>query len=103
MKHVPEKYQDDKWTGFMEVDFTMADIKRLAAEGVETSKAIHRGVFEANPMPKHCRTCPYESVCEERQEQKARNAAKRGLRKTKTPDPTEGNDGFVDLSFGSKT
>tara|TARA_B100000073_G_scaffold283349_1_gene244362 strand:- start:364 stop:1344 length:981 start_codon:yes stop_codon:yes gene_type:complete len=103
MKHVPEKYQGDKWTGFMEVDFTMADIKRLAAEGVETSKAIHRGVFEANPMPKHCRTCPYESVCEERQEQKARNAAKRGLRKTKTPDPTEGNDGFVDLSFGSKT
>lgn len=86
----------------MEVDFNMSDIKRLASRGVETSKAIQRGVFEANPMPKHCRMCPYESVCEERQAQKARNSAKRGLSKTKTPDPTDAGDGFVDLSFGSK-
>jgi hypothetical protein len=95
----PEDKKD--WTGMVEVDLTPDDLKRLAAEGVETSKAIHRGHFEPNPVPKHCTQCPYESLCEERQAQKKHNAAKRGLGKSNTPDPfTEvETTGFLDLSF----
>jgi len=103
LSHVEEKYRD-AWTGFCEVSLDVSDIKRLAREAVETSKAIHRGVFEANPQPKHCGMCAYEPICEERQAQKKRNAAKRGLGQTKTPDPLKDSDqsGFADLSFGAK-
>lgn len=98
----PPNGEAEGWTGMTNVDFSQEDMKRLAAEGVETSKAITRGIFEPNPMPKHCTQCPYESVCEERQAQKKHNAAKRGLGRTDTPDPFKGTEesGFVDLSFG---
>ena len=102
LKYVDDKYKED-WTGFVEVSFDSEDIKRLALEAIETNKAIHRGVFEPNPIPKHCTNCNFESVCEERQAQKARNAAKRGLRKSKIPNPVDGADGFLDFSMGKKS
>lgn len=103
LSFVEDQYKE-KWTGFIETSFDAQDIKRLAGEGIETSKAITRGVFEPNPMPKHCTRCAYEPVCEERQAQKKRNSAKRGLGKTNTPDPLKDKEetGFVDLSFSGK-
>jgi hypothetical protein len=102
LSHVEDKYKDN-WTGYIEISFDEQDLKRLAKEGVETSKVLHRGVFEPNPMPKHCGRCPYEPVCEERQAQKRYNAAKRGLGKTKTPDPLKDHDeGFAEFSFKAK-
>lgn len=102
LKFVDEKYQQN-WTGFVEVPFDILDIKRLAKEAVETSKAINRGVFEPNPVPKHCSMCNFEAVCEQRQAQKSRNAAKRGLRRAKVANPVDGADGFLEFSMTKKT
>jgi hypothetical protein len=101
LKFVDEKYREN-WTGYVEVPIEATDIKRLANEAIQTSKAINRGVFEPNPIPKHCSMCNFESVCEERQAQKSRNAAKRGLRRAKVPNPVEGADGFLEFSMGKK-
>ena len=98
----PEKHFADKdaeWSGFVEVKITDDDIRRLGKEAIETNRAIHRGVFEPNPMPKHCTWCKFENICEPRQAQKKRNAAKRGLGKTKTPDPTSQGSGIIDLNM----
>lgn len=98
----PDKHHADpdaEWTGLVEVSITEDDIRRLGKEAIETNRAIHRGVFEPNPVPKHCTWCKFENICEERQAQKRRNAAKRGLGKTKTPDPCENADGFVQIGF----
>jgi hypothetical protein len=98
----PEKHNADPdapWTGLVEVSITEADIHRLGKEAIETNRAIHRGVFEPNPVPKHCTWCKFENICEERQAQKRHNAAKRGLGRTKTPDPVEQGGGFVDLNM----
>ena len=94
-----EGYTVDKWTGMLDVSLDMEDIKRLGKEAVETSKAINRGVFEPNPVPKHCSMCAYEPLCEERQAQKKHNAAKRGMGKTDSPDPTTAGSGIIDFSF----
>jgi hypothetical protein len=90
-----------KWDGFVEVSITEDDIQRLGKEAIETNRVIHKGVFEPNPMPKHCRICKFENICPERQEQKKHNAAKRGIVKVdrSLPDPVKGADGFVDLNF----
>jgi RecB family exonuclease len=100
----PENHNADpekEWTGLVEVSITEEDIKRLGEEAVQTNLAIHKGVFEPNPMPKHCRVCKFENICEERQAQKAHNAAKRGMVKVTNKDPVieGGTSGFVDLSF----
>jgi hypothetical protein len=94
-KHFADK--DAEWTGFVEVKITDDDIRRLGKEAIETNRAIHRGVFEPNPIPKHCMWFKFENICEERQAQRKHNAAKRGLGRTKTPDPMEGKGGFIDL------
>ena len=75
----PEKHfanQDEEWDGFVEVKITEEDIRSLGREAIETNRAIHRGVFEPNPIPKHCTWCKFENICEERQAQKKLNAQK---------------------------
>jgi len=79
-----DKYKEN-WTGVIEVDCNLEDVKRLAKEAIDVSKAIYKGVFEANPVPKNCKFCDFEAVCSERQTQREENAKKRGLRKPKIP------------------
>ena len=86
----------------IEVSFTDDDIKRLAKEALATQKAIQNKNFEANPVPKHCVNCPYESVCEPRVAQKKHNSAKRGLGKTNTTDPFDTNNSLPVIDFGKK-
>jgi hypothetical protein len=102
----PEKEEwkkDYDWTGLITVDCDINDVKRLAKEAIATSKAIHKGKFEANPVPKHCGFCDYEPVCPQRQAQKEANAKKRGLRKPK-PEVIVNEDepAIVSLDFGKK-
>ena len=74
----PPKDQDEKtWNGMVGVDISEKDIERLGREAIETNRAIDRGVFEANPIPKHCNMCQFQHMCEPRIEQRKRNAAKR--------------------------
>jgi len=95
----PEGFDEESWTGMQEVSLTKEDMTRLSKDAIEVSKMIHFGKFEAIPKPKHCNMCPYNSVCEPRIEQKARNSAKRKPKKLDLPDPTEGVEGFGTLKL----
>ena len=57
LSNVEGEYREN-WTGFIEADFDLNDIKRLASEAVETSKAIHRGVFDQTLSPSTVRCAP---------------------------------------------
>lgn len=73
----PPKGQEENWNGMVEVSVSEKDIERLGREAIETSRAIDRGVFEANPIPKNCNMCQFQNMCEPRIEQRKRNAEKR--------------------------
>jgi len=82
----PPKDYDGEWNGVIEVSITKEDMKRLSEEAVNISKEIHFGkAFPPKPKAKHCQFCPYESVCEERQEQKELNRAKRKPKEVVNP------------------
>lgn len=76
---------EGSWTGIVNVSVSEEDIRRLGKEAIETNRAIDRGVFEANPIPKKCSMCQFENICEPRQEQKKMNASKRKPKEDKTP------------------
>lgn len=75
------------------VPCTMEDIKGLAHRAVEVRRAMDKELFDARPDPKRCRLCDYETVCPQRQEQKAAN------RRTPKNDPLEGVTGFAELKM----
>ena len=78
------------------VPFTMDDLKGLGQRATDTHKALHKELFVAKPSPTACRFCDYESVCPERQAQKAQN--RKGPRKDTGPVLETG--GFTDLTIG---
>ena len=63
------------------IDFDAEDVKGLAYRAVQARKAMYNHEFDARPSPPICKYCDYESICEERQAQIAKN---RGRRKPKT-------------------
>jgi hypothetical protein len=84
-----------KETGIDWVDFTKEDLKGLAVRAVDARKQMDREKFPANPSPKQCKYCDFESVCPPREEQKAANR-----RSPKKPlDELDGAQGFVKLGF----
>lgn len=78
----PKDHDPESWTGMIEVSLTKQDLVRLKKMAEDVSKKIHFGdKFEATPKAKHCNMCPYESICPERQANKAANIAKRQAKK----------------------
>ena len=94
----PEGYDPDTYTGVVDVPFTEEDIKGLAQRAKEVGKGMWKKKFPATPTPKVCRLCDYESVCPERQAQRAANS--RGRRKNKPEIIPQGVEGVVELGFG---
>lgn len=87
----------EKEPGVTWVDFTKEDLKGLAARAVDVRKGMDREKFEAKPSPSQCKFCDFETVCPQRQEQKAANR-----REPKAPlDALDGSEGFVQLGFGA--
>ena len=72
------------------VEFNEDDIKALAHRALEAKRLMRKEKFEANPVASHCKFCPYESSCEERQATKKRRAK---------PLPVDVSKGFADLSL----
>lgn len=90
---VAGKYEE----GVEWVPFTEDDLRGLAQRAVDARAAMEREEFEARPSPSTCRMCDYESICPERQAQKAAN--RRGPRKNLpviSPEAT----GIVSLDLG---
>jgi hypothetical protein len=72
-------------TGDQGLDFiscTKRDEDSLWERIQDAKKSLLREEFPANPVPKVCRFCDFESVCPERQEQRKENAAKRKSKKS---------------------
>lgn len=85
--------EPEKESGIVWVDFTEEDLKGLAARAIAAREGMEREDFHANPVPKKCQFCDFETVCTERQEQKAKNR-----RRTKqVGGKLDGAGDFVDL------
>jgi len=78
------------------VEFTRDDLKGLATRARDTLRSMSREKFPANPVPKQCRFCDFESACKERQAQKKANR-----RNKKSSDAFfDGQEGFVHFGMG---
>lgn len=77
------------------VDFTKEDIQGLAQRAINARKGIDKEKFDPTPVPKVCKWCPYETVCEARQAQKK----SRARRPKNTDDLLQGTDGFIEFGF----
>ena len=98
---------DGKDTGAKEpgvewIPYTRDDLKGLAQRAVDARKAMNKERFQATPDWRACRYCDYESVCPERQSQKANNR--------RSPKSVEGlldgiggaDGGIVEFTMGSE-
>lgn len=81
------------------VEFKEEDLRLVAQRALDAKKGMWKEKFAATPKPKICRFCDYESICKERQKQRAANAAKRGPRRSKNLDVITNSDGFSDFSL----
>lgn len=75
--------EDTGETGIEWIPFSEENIQDLASRVVIAHSAMKQKKFEPDPVPAKCRYCSYESVCEERQEQRSINSSKRKPRKPK--------------------
>jgi hypothetical protein len=85
------------WVDFMKRDLVaLVDRAKKVRRGQETEK------FKATPSYKVCRFCDYESVCPQRQEAKAENAAKRQRKIRSLPVIDQAEGSVVKFGFGSE-
>lgn len=82
-------------TGIDWVDFTKDDLRGLAKRCVDARRAMNRKKFDPTPVPKHCRWCDYEEVCDARQDQISSNRRAN----PKAIDAVKGAGEFVDLEL----
>jgi hypothetical protein len=92
--------KDEEPTGEVEVgvdwvECTKDDLRGLAKRCVDARRAMNRKKFDPTPVPKHCRWCDYEEVCDARRDQIAANRR----RNPKAIEAVERAGGFVDLEL----
>ena len=94
-------------TGVEWVEFDPGDVKGLAVRAVEARAAMYRHEFDPVPTPDVCRYCDFESICPERQQQKAKNSKKRRESKKKKlerdlsgSNPLKEGAALLELDFG---
>jgi len=74
------RYPHDPETGEQGVEwveFDAEDVRGLAVRAVEARRGMYNHAFEPTPDPPSCKFCDYESICEARQQQRAKNAKRR--------------------------
>ncbi len=84
------------------VDFTRRDLKELADRAIKVRRGQEKENFEARPKAKVCRFCDFESVCPERIQNKAENAAKRKRKNQNSLPVFNEGDGLKEFGFGSE-
>lgn len=82
--------------GITWVPFTMDDVKGLAQRAVDANQGMFKEKFDARPNPKSCKFCGYESVCPERQVQRAAN------KRTPKGSSPVASGGAMEFSFGEE-
>ena len=101
------KFAGDKEKAFDWFTPDREKIEELRAKLVDTFTKIQKTWFRATPSTDSCKYCPYESVCVERQQQKAQKREKqrwaRAERGEETlPSLAESNTGSAMVGFGGK-
>lgn len=91
-------------TGITMVPFSEEDVKNLATRVVDARLKMRKELFAPTPTPSKCKNCDFETVCPERQAQRAANAAKRAPRSPQSAKTPIGStlpeeDGFTDFSL----
>lgn len=92
---------EDGEEGIDWVEFTRRDLTGLVDRARTVRRGQEKGDFKAKPVAKVCRFCDFESVCPERQQARAENAAKRNRENTSLPVFDE-KPGIVEFGFGSE-
>jgi hypothetical protein len=85
-------------SGIEWVPFTLEDLKGLAQRAVDARKGMELEEFPATPRPPMCRLCDYETVCKERQAQKAKNRRKPKNRE----ELFDGATGMIEFGIGTE-
>lgn len=83
------------------VDFTKRDLVQLVDRARTVRRSQEKEDFKAKPVAKVCRFCDFESVCPERAQAKAENAAKRQRKGESLPIFSDAED-IVEFGFGSE-
>lgn len=81
------------------VDFTVHHLDSLEARAKETMDGMYGLHFEPTPKAKHCSFCDYESMCDARKEQKAKNSDKRKQNFNKKLGLVDSNEKFVEFKL----
>lgn len=79
------------------IEFDKYDLLEVASKGKDMIQSVERKEFDATPKASYCNYCVYESVCEERKQQRKANSEKR--RKNKKP--PENLNGIVDIDLNN--
>lgn len=77
------RYADDPDKAIQWHPIDKAKIREMRERIEDTIQSIRNREFDANPVPSHCQWCQWEQICDERQEQKRKNRAKRKMNSKK--------------------
>lgn len=88
---------EEKETGVEWVEFCLEDLKGLANRALGIRKDMDKRKFEATPSPGTCRFCEYQSICQERIEQKELNKKKRTKKEKPLPKTESTGFGFEEF------
>lgn len=83
------------------VDFTKRDLTQLIERARVARRGQEKELFKATPVAKICKFCDFESVCPERTQARAENAAKRQRGSESLPVFDDKPD-IVEFGFGSE-
>lgn len=86
-------------TGVTWISCDKDDLDGLAARCATVHEGITAQKFPANPVPKYCKWCDWESLCAERQKQRAENAAKRSKNPKPPPKGESIGGAFISLEM----
>jgi len=101
------RFADDPEKAFDWIKPDPESIAKLRNDLVAAFTNIQKKRFKANPEPSHCKWCPWEAVCVERQQQKATRREKRRWNRAERgeetlPSLSQSNEGSVMIGFGGK-
>lgn len=89
------RYADDPDKAIQWHPIDKARVRDIKEDIQRTMTAIHNRKFEANPEPSHCNWCVWSQICDERQEQKRQNKAKRRMNSKKKEIKVDEDEDFI--------
>lgn len=101
------RFADDTEKAFDWLEVDKGKIRDLRSRLVAAFTSIQKKRFKATPKASHCQWCPWNTVCTERQQQKAKSREKRRWNRAERgeetlPSLSQSSEGSVMIGFGGK-